>query len=535
MSAAAGLRTLRDLTERNAYLHREDIHLVFGERRSTFRRFADRSSRLAGALHELGMRHQDRVAMLAMNCAEYLEVYGACEVAPYIVAPLNFRLAAPELEFVLLDSAPRVLIFEQQYASLVEQLRPRLPGIEHFVVVGDASTLQMKAHGYEDLLSSARAEGSPLRPGPRDIHSITYTSGTTGRPKGAMLSHEGVLALFEAWSLELEADLGHKILLSMPYFHIGARSQGGALTIRGGTLVVHRAFDARKILETIERERITQLHLAPTLMQAVLDDPQIDGFDLTSLRTINYAAAPMPLVTLKRAMKRFGPVLINGYGQTEGAGTTLRKHYHRPEGTPKDLARLTSVGQPVLDTHVRIVDEQDRDVPLGSVGELCLRSRQNMVGYWNHSAATIETLRGGWLHTGDLARQDEDGFVYLVDRKKDMIVSGGENVYSREVEEALMAHPAVADAAVIGVPDERWGEAVTAVVVCKPALAVTAAELLSHCRTLIAGYKCPKHIEFVAELPRLPSGKVSKVSLRERYGVRRSNPMMGDAADANRS
>jgi acyl-CoA synthetase (AMP-forming)/AMP-acid ligase II len=513
----AALQTLRDLTERNAHLHGGDLHLIFGERRSTFRSFAAASLRLASSLYGLGLRSQDRVAMLAMNCAEYLEVYGACEVAPYIIAPINFRLAAPEVEFILRDSAPRVLIFEQQYAQMVEGLRPRLPGIQHYVAIGEPAEVRAPALRYEELLAAGQPAGPPLRPGPEDIHSITYTSGTTGKPKGAMLSHEGVLALFAGWAYELGADLGHKILLSMPYFHIGARSQGGAMTYRGGTLVVHRSFDAREIVKTVQRERITQLHLAPTLMQAVLDLPDIEQFDLSSLRTINYAAAPMPLTTLKRAMHRFGPILINGYGQTEGSGTVLRKHYHRPDGQPKDLERLTSVGQPVLDTRVRIVDGDDKDVPLGAVGELCLQSPQNMVGYWNNSAATIEALRDGWLHTGDLARQDEDGFIYLVDRKKDMIVSGGENVYSREVEEALMSHPAVADAAVIGVPDQKWGEAVKGVIVCKPGAVCTATELLAHCRTLIAGYKCPKSLEFVPELPRLPSGKVSKVQLRERY------------------
>jgi acyl-CoA synthetase (AMP-forming)/AMP-acid ligase II len=513
----AALQTLRDLTERNAHLHGDDIHLIFGERRSTFRSFAERSLRLASALYELGVRAQDRVSMLAMNCAEYLEVYGACEVAPFILAPINFRLAAAEIEFILRDSAPRVLLFEQQYAPMLQALRPRLPGIQHYITIGDPDRSGPPAHRYEELLMSGQPQGPPLRPRPEHIHSITYTSGTTGKPKGAVLTHQAVLALFSAWSSELGADLGHKILLSMPYFHIGARSQGGAMTYRGGTLVVHRTFDAREIVRTVDRERITQLHLAPTLMQAVLDLPDIEQFDLSSLLTINYAAAPMPLATLKRAMRRFGPILINGYGQTEGAGTALRKHYHRPEGTPKDLERLTSVGQPVLDTRVRIVDDHGQDVPLGCVGELCLQSPQNMSGYWNDSAATIEALRDGWLHTGDLARQDEDGFIYLVDRKKDMIVSGGENVYSREVEEALMAHADVADAAVIGVPDDKWGEAVKAVVVRKAGAPCTGAELLAHCRTLIAGYKCPKSVEFVAELPRLPSGKVSKVLLRERF------------------
>jgi acyl-CoA synthetase (AMP-forming)/AMP-acid ligase II len=303
----------------------------------------------------------------------------------------------------------------------------------------------------------------------------------------------------------------------MPFFHIGARSQGGAVTYRGGTLVVHRAFDAAEILETVQRERITQLHLAPTLVQSVLNLPDIDKYDLSSLKTLNYAAAPMPLAVLERALQRFGPILINGYGQTDGAGTTLRKHYHRPLGSQKDLKRLTSIGQPVMSTSVRIVDEHDKEVVTGSIGEICLRSPQNMVGYWNNSVASIAALRDGWLHTGDMGYADEDGFIYLADRKKDMIVSGGENVYSREVEEALMAHSSVADAAVIGVADERWGEAVKAIVVLKQGTEIGVDALIAHCRTLIAGYKCPKSIELVADLPRLPSGKVSKVALRERY------------------
>jgi acyl-CoA synthetase (AMP-forming)/AMP-acid ligase II len=225
----------------------------------------------------------------------------------------------------------------------------------------------------------------------------------------------------------------------------------------------------------------------------------------------------MPLPLLKRAMQRFGPIMINGYGQTEGAGTVLRKHYHRLQGSEKDLKRLTSIGQATLDAQVRIVNESDNELPAGAVGEMCLRSAQNMIGYWNDSAATQRTLRGGWLHTGDMGYMDEDSFVYLVDRKKDMIISGGENIYSREVEEALLAHTALADAAVIGVPDAYWGEAVKAVVVVKAGVQVTAADLIAHCRALIAGYKCPKSVEFVEALPRLPSGKLNKVQLRETY------------------
>jgi acyl-CoA synthetase (AMP-forming)/AMP-acid ligase II len=509
------LQSMRALVERNERLHGNEWHLIFGQQRRTFRQFAERARRLADGLYRLGARHQDRISVLAMNCPEYFDVYGAGEVASYIVAPVNFRLAPPEILYILTSAAPTVLVFEQQYTAVIEQLRAQLPGVQAFVCIGDSTPAW--AQSFETVLAAGSPEGPPLSPTLSDVVSLMYTSGTTGRPKGVMLTHEGMLALCESWAFELGADVGDRILLSMPMFHIGARSQGAAVTLRGGTIVMHRSFDPVSILQTVEREHITQVHLAPTMVQAVLDVPDNERYDLGSLRTLNYAAAPMPLTLLTRAMRRFGPIMINGYGQTEGAGTVLRKHYHRPQGSEKDLKRLASIGQPTLDAQVRIVDESDNPLPAGAVGEICLRSAQNMLGYWNDSAATLRTLRGGWLHTGDMGYMDEDGFVYLVDRKKDMIISGGENIYSREVEEALLAHPALADAAVIGVPDAYWGEAVKAVVVLKAGMQVAAAELIAHCRQLIASYKCPKSVELVDTLPRLPSGKLNKVQLREIY------------------
>jgi acyl-CoA synthetase (AMP-forming)/AMP-acid ligase II len=511
----AAMRTMRDLLDRNAHLHGAEPHLKFAGVTSTFAEFRARALKLANALHGLGLKVQDRVAILGMNCREYVEVYGMAESSAYIVAPINFRLATPEMQFVIGDVQPRALIFERQYAEAIDAIRGKLPTVEHFICIGDLPPPW--ALDYEQLMASAGSEGSPHKPLPQHILSILYTSGTTGRPKGAMITHQVMLALGAAWSMELAADLGDRVLVSMPMFHIGARSQSAALTHVGGTVVMLRAFEAATVVKTIQDERITQLHLAPTLVQAVLDLPDLDRYDMTSLKTINYAAAPMPLTILKRALQRFGPIMINGFGQTEGGGTTLRKAYHRPNGDLNDLKRLTSVGQPLCDTRVCIVDEQEREAGVGTIGEICFKSPQNMLGYWNNSAATIETMRNGWLHTGDMGYVDEDGFVYLADRKKDMIVSGGENVYSREVEEALMSHAGVADAAVIGVPDSRWGEAVKAVVVGKRGVPIEAAELIAHCRQFIAGYKCPKSVDFVTELPRLPSGKINKVNLRSRY------------------
>jgi acyl-CoA synthetase (AMP-forming)/AMP-acid ligase II len=287
--------------------------------------------------------------------------------------------------------------------------------------------------------------------------------------------------------------------------------------LRGGTVVLHRKFDPAQVARSIQEDRITQVHLAPTMLQAVLDVPDIDNYDLSSVKSLMHAAAPISVALRRRALRKFGPILIDGYGSTETGGTMLRKNQQKIDGTPEEQKRLASVGQAMLHCEVKIVDDNDVEVPRGQVGELCFKSPQTMSGYWNNMAATIEALRGGWMHTGDMAYMDEEAYLYLVDRKKDMIISGGENIYSREVEEALMSHADVSDAAVIGMPDEYWGESVLAIVVCTQGKAVAPEALITHCKTQIAGYKAPKRIEYVDALPRLASGKVNKVGLRERF------------------
>jgi acyl-CoA synthetase (AMP-forming)/AMP-acid ligase II len=282
--------------------------------------------------------------------------------------------------------------------------------------------------------------------------------------------------------------------------------------------VLHHEFRVQEVAEAIARERVTATHMAPTMVQALLDLPGLDALDLTSLKSIIYSAAPMPPPVLRRGLERLGPVFLQVYGMTEGAGTTLHKRQHRPDGTPDEQRRLGSVGQAAPQVDIRILDEDGREAPLGTPGEIVTRTDTHMLGYWNDTAASLEVLRDGWYHTGDVGLLDENGFLFLVDRKKDMIISGGENIYSREVEDALAAHPAVHDAAVIGAPDPYWGEAVLAIVALEPGRTLSAEDLIEHSKSLIASYKKPRSVVFVDEMPRLPSGKINKVLLRERYG-----------------
>ncbi|HEV8694296.1 MAG TPA: AMP-binding protein, partial [Lysobacter sp.] len=364
--------TLRQLVERNEKLFPDETCLIYEERRLTFREFAERTRRLASALHGLGMRHQDRVAMLAMNCPEYLDVYGVGEVAGFIVAPINFRLAPPETAYIIRDASPRVLIFESQYAEVIETLRDQLPSVQHYICIGD--TTPAWALAYETVLASGSPEGPPLRPTADDILMILYTSGTTGRPKGVMTTHEQNIWLAEMQAFENSSDLGDKFLLMMPFYHLGGRSQSLGHYFRAGTVIMQRKFDPLDVVRTIERERVTQVHLAPTMLQEVLDLPDIDRYDLSSLKSLQHAAAPMSVTLLKRAVKKFGPILIDGFGQTEGGGTTLRRHHHKVDEDVRNVKRLASVGQPQLHTQMKIVDDNDNEVPVGSIGEICFKS-----------------------------------------------------------------------------------------------------------------------------------------------------------------
>ena len=509
------LKTLGDVLRNNALKYPDEQAWVIGSERITFSQHFDRAQRLASALYNRGIRPQDRVAVLSQNTRAFMEIYSSGELAGYIIATVNFRLAAPEMAYTLGDATPRVLFFEAQYAAIIDELRAGQSQIDLYVCFG--GDVPDWAEDYELFLASGDVGGPPVRAKPDDIMHLIYTSGTTGRPKGVMRTHAAELHVAQLMATEIGVLVSDRMQLMMPVFHVGSRFLQLGAHLRGATVVFHYDFDPVEIVRTIETEHITITHLAPTMVHSVMDVEGIDKADLTSLHTICYAAAPMPVPLLRRGLDLFGPVFLQLYGMTEGGGTTLHKRQHKPDGTEAELKLLGSIGQAAPNVDVRIADDEGNTLPHGQPGEILTRTPTHMKGYWNNSAATIAALRDGWYYTGDLGVMDERGFVYLVDRKKDMIISGGENIYSREVEEALATHPAVYDSAVIGVKDPYWGESVRAIVVLRTE--ATEAELIAHCKTMIASYKKPKSVIFVDELPRLPSGKINKVLLRKNHAA----------------
>jgi acyl-CoA synthetase (AMP-forming)/AMP-acid ligase II len=507
------IETLGELIERNEAYYPDSVAFVMDLQRLTYAMYADRVRRLASALFRLGVRRQDRVGILSTNRIEYFEAYGACEWAGYILALYNFRLAPPEFGRLFEDSAPTVVIFEVQYSATVDGLRARFPGIKHYLCVGGPPPEW--AHSYEALVSSGDPAGSLLRAQPNDYCYLYYTSGSTGKPKGVPCTQRAALGLAKYNGRLLGA--GMRVLQITPAFHTGGKGAPlGALWL-AGTVVLQRSFDALKFLEVVREERITFTFMVAPMIQAVIDHPRFGEFDVSSLRLIMSASAPIPVPLLKRAIDAIGPIFFIAYGATEtGTICQLDQYELRPNGTPEDIKRLGSVGHVIPEAEGMILDEEGMECIPGAVGEVCFKS-PIFSCYWNDSVATLEAMRGGWFHTGDLGYADERGYVFLVDRKKDVIISGGENIYSREVEDAIYRNPAVLEVGVIGIPDDKWGEAVKAVVLLRPGQTLTKAELDAHCLTQIARYKCPKHIDFVAELPHLGNGKLDKVSLRKQH------------------
>jgi acyl-CoA synthetase (AMP-forming)/AMP-acid ligase II len=450
--------------------------------------------------------------VLAMNGIEIYESYAAAEVGGYIAVPINYRLAPPEMIQLLRDSGAKILIFELQYAQTVATVRASVPSLVHCIAIGTVDG----SLSYEEVVQDGDPAGPPIVPKAEDYAWLMYTSGTTGRPKGVAWCQHKILgsARMNAATSEMAGDT--RVLQVTPAFHIGGKGYVLGAAYDGGCSVIHRAFDAAAMLETIQRERITHTFMVAAMVQGLLSVPNVEKYDLSSIRQIFSASAPIPVPLLRRAIELLGPVFSIQYGCTEvGSISALPRWQVRPQGDEQDVNRLRSVGRANPEIEVRLLDEHGRRCPVGTPGEVVVHSPTMLDSYWNDSGATIDAIREGWYYTGDIGVYDKYGYLYLVDRKKDMIISGGENIYSREVEEALASHPAVVEAAVVGVPDPKWVETVKGFVRLKVDERVDEAELIAYCKSRIASYKCPKTIEFMTDLPRLATGKIDKPALRD--------------------
>ena len=479
----------------------------------TWAESADRVARLAGGLKSLGVTNDDRVAMLALNSDRYHEYLFAVPWAGAVLNPVNIRWSLAEIAFSLVDSETKVLIVDDAFAAMVPELRSCCPTVEVVIYAGEAD-VPTGTIGYEDLIAGSAPIDDAFRHG-NELAGIFYTGGTTGSPKGVMLSHAGLVTSSLGFSaLKNGITAGGILLHAAPMFHLADIGAWMSRNCVGGTHVILPMFEAGAVAQSISQFQVTDLLLVPTMIQMLVDHPSVGEHDLSSVEHLIYGASPIAETLLDRVAKAMpGASLVQAYGMTElsPVATVLDGESH------SDPSLRRSAGRAAPHTYVRIVDAEDNEVPAGTVGEVVVRGGNVMLGYWNRPDETAKALRGGWMHTGDAAYMDECGYVFIVDRLKDMIVTGGENVYSAEVENALAKHPAVASCAVIGIPDPAWGERVHAVVVLQPGSAISPDDLREHCRTLIAAYKAPRSVEFVDQLPISGAGKILKRELRAQH------------------
>ena len=491
--------------------------VIHGERNLTFGQVEEASNRLASALAgPLGVPKGSRVCLLLPNSPEFVVSDWSLIKAGLVRVPINPRLAPAEIEYIVNDSKAAVVVCGGEYTSVIEGVRPHLPRVRHFIAAGGSPPGFLE---WEDVLSRGHAEPFAVDTTMDDPYMVLYTSGTTGLPKGALTNvRSRWVTLFHVYANE---DFVHRTDVML---HVASMAHGSGTKVlphyaKGAANVFLPRFTMETFCEAVQRHRVTTTWMVPTLVGMLLDFPERRSYDLSSLRTVVYAGAPMPAERLKEAVHAFGPVFVQVYGLSEAPqpALVLPKEDHVTEGTPQQVARLASAGRPAIGVDVRVAGPAGEPVKPGEVGEILLRGDHLMTEYLGKPEATAEVFEGDWFRTGDLATVDEEGYVFIVDRTKDMIISGGYNVYPREVEEVLYRHSAVRECAVIGVPDDKWGESVKAVVALRPGAAATAEELIGHCRTLLAGYKKPQSVDFMDDLPKGPTGKILKKELRKPY------------------
>jgi len=504
---------LGDIIRLNASKSPGSPAVVSGEKVVTFGELHDRMLRVANAMLDLASPG-DRVAILAENLPEYVDMYYGVPSAAMALTFLNYRLHPKEWVWILNNAEAKVLVIQTKFVEQIEPFLATLPSLEHIVVIGDG--ISGGYVGYQDLLSAAPPVEPPLDVDEDSTAWLLYTSGTTGFPKGAMLTHRNLIVAVLNSVIEYEPQPDERVLVAFPLCHVAGYTVP-VNHFRGGSIVLTPMFEPESWMQLVDEHEITGTALAPTMLNSILQHPKVNDYRLSSLRSIGYGAAAMPVEILRGGINRFGPVVYAGFGMTELGGNVLTfpksAHVRAINGEEYLLA---SCGTPMVLSDVIVVDTEMNECPPGVVGEMVIRGEQVLSGYFGNKEGTAKAFEGGWFHTGDMARRDEEGFFYIVDRMKDMIITGGENVYSREVEEVLYKHPAVSEAAVVGVPDDVWGEKVTAVVVLRPSMSATEAEIIAVSRDNLAGFKRPKSVVFLDELPKTVSGKIIKRDLRDR-------------------
>ena len=511
--------TFADIICRNALLYPDREAFVCGSQRITFAQFNGRVNSLIHALCSSEVKKGDVIGILSWNCPEYADVYGAAMKGGFIASPFNPRLHREELEYLINYSEANTLFIDPELIPTVNSLRSHLPKVKRYISFGGSAADMLSHH---ELLATHSSNEPDVSVRKDDPFLIFYTSGTTGVPRGALYTQFRKLDNTRIKALEMGVKPEDRHILVLPFFHIGGDCHVWPFFLVGGCNVImpQKSFDPVAVLQAIQNEKATDIQIVPTQLNSILSRQDLKDYDLSSLKRIYYAASPMPVELLKQGLEIFGPIFSQGYGQTESGPqiSSLPRKAHQVLDRPLEEQKvLSSCGQPSLGVHVRVVDEKNNDVEPGTVGEIIAQSDSIMVEYWNKPQETREVLIDEWLHTGDLGYYDEKGFIYIVDRKKDMIVTGGENVYSREVEDVLYRHPAITEVAVVGVPDTVWVERVHAVVALTPDATATENDVIAFCKEHLASYKAPKSVEFVESLPKNPQGKILKKEIRAKY------------------
>ena len=496
--------------------------IIFEGNRWSFSDLADRSNRLANALAGMGVGQGDKVGMLQVNCNECIEVYFATAKLGATYVPLNFRARAEELEFMINFSEASALFLGQRYVKMINSMREQIPGMKNLVSVEGPAEGMLD---YESVIAEADPEEVFTDIDDNDTSILMFTAGTTGQPKGVMLTHDNLATYVLNNVSPADPDIEEKNILTVPLYHIAGMQAVLAAVYGGRTLVVQRQFEPSDWMTLVETESVTRAMMVPTMLKQLMEHEEFPDRNLSSLQVITYGAAPMPVEVITKAIEVFpGTRFINAFGQTESASTItmLTPEDHVIEGSPGEraikLKRLGSIGRALGDTEVKIFDEDGSEQPVDEVGEIVARGPRVMKGYWKAEEATNSTIRNGWLYTGDIGYMDEAGYIFLSGRAKDIIIRAGENISPEQVEATLHSHPAIDEAAVIGVPDPQWGETVRAIVALKAGAQATEADIIEHCRGQLASFKKPESVIFVDSLPRNPLGKVLKRVLREEYG-----------------